>query len=180
MVAFAAFTIQAQATGKGPLQNLSDHLSAPFCELVACPACKLLGVPCAYSSWPFCAIWKLLAGRVHAPGGAWLHSLLSCFHHMHAAASLTGTASLAPPPPCSQQLDRQHWPLHGAHLCGRPGPDHPPELPVARPADGVRRRQQQGRARRAPSTAAAPAPPPRVTGFPPTSPSLALPAPAAC
>lgn len=35
MIAFAAFTIQAQATGKGPLQNLSDHLSAPFCE----PAC---------------------------------------------------------------------------------------------------------------------------------------------
>ena len=32
MVAFAAFTIQAQATGKGPLQNLTDHLSAPFCE----------------------------------------------------------------------------------------------------------------------------------------------------
>lgn len=34
MVAFAAFTIQAQATGKGPLQNLTDHLSAPFCEWV--------------------------------------------------------------------------------------------------------------------------------------------------
>ncbi|PRW61250.1 light-harvesting of photosystem I [Chlorella sorokiniana] len=30
MIAFAAFTIQAQATGKGPLQNLTDHLSAPF------------------------------------------------------------------------------------------------------------------------------------------------------
>ena len=30
MVAFAAFTIQAQATGKGPLGNLQDHLAAPF------------------------------------------------------------------------------------------------------------------------------------------------------
>lgn len=38
MIAFAAFTIQAQATGKGPLQNLSDHLSAPFCELAVAVA----------------------------------------------------------------------------------------------------------------------------------------------
>jgi hypothetical protein len=30
MVAFVGFTIQAQATGKGPLANLTDHLSAPF------------------------------------------------------------------------------------------------------------------------------------------------------
>jgi len=30
MVAFLAFTIQAQATGKGPLANLADHLSSPF------------------------------------------------------------------------------------------------------------------------------------------------------
>ena len=30
MVAFVAFTIQAQATGKGPLGNLTDHLSSPF------------------------------------------------------------------------------------------------------------------------------------------------------
>ena len=32
MVAFMAFTIQAQATGKGPLANLADHLSSPFSE----------------------------------------------------------------------------------------------------------------------------------------------------
>ena len=30
MVAFAGFTLQAQATGKGPIANLTDHLSNPF------------------------------------------------------------------------------------------------------------------------------------------------------
>ena len=32
MVAFAGFTLQAQATGKGPLANLGDHLSNPFAQ----------------------------------------------------------------------------------------------------------------------------------------------------
>mmetsp|Transcript_7523 Transcript_7523/g.22237 ORF Transcript_7523/g.22237 Transcript_7523/m.22237 type:complete len:271 (-) Transcript_7523:223-1035(-) len=35
MVAFAGFTLQAQATGKGPLANLSDHLSNPFGNNIA-------------------------------------------------------------------------------------------------------------------------------------------------
>ena len=30
MVAFMGFVITAQATGKGPIQNLTEHMSSPF------------------------------------------------------------------------------------------------------------------------------------------------------
>ena len=32
MVAFVGFVIQAQATGKGPLANIADHVSNPFAQ----------------------------------------------------------------------------------------------------------------------------------------------------
>ena len=32
MIAFMGFIIQAQATGEGPLANLTAHLSAPFTQ----------------------------------------------------------------------------------------------------------------------------------------------------
>ena len=43
MVAFAGFTLQAQATGKGPLAYLADHLSNPFANNISANigSCKI-------------------------------------------------------------------------------------------------------------------------------------------
>jgi light-harvesting complex I chlorophyll a/b binding protein 4 len=67
MVAFAGFTLQAQATGKGPLANLSDHLSSPFTNNITnnIGTCKLpTSVDVQGLSIPITCLWPGQHGPV--------------------------------------------------------------------------------------------------------------------
>lgn len=119
-IAYMAFILQAQATGKGPLAALSAHLSNPFGN-------NILKVRCfCYSNFlagrnPSSCIPKLFEAftRKSIPGlvgeGAKKKCGLPCAVVSHAPAS-----------------PAEHRHLHRAPLRGCPGPDHPPDLPVAR------------------------------------------------